>query len=112
MPFTAGLINSSSFFGYLKGTGDAVWTTKSAPSIAKNNESLFPKSASTNSSWLKSLPNAYLKGSIFYAFLVSLTVPFTVNEPSFKKKKATWEPKKPETPVMRTTGLDFSTINI
>ena len=65
VPFTAGLINSSSFFGYLKGTGDAVWTTKSAPSIAKNNESLFPKSASTNSSWLKSLPNAYRKGSIF-----------------------------------------------
>jgi len=49
VPFTAGSIISASHFGAAGGNGDAVWTTKSAPSIALSIETGSMRSASTSS---------------------------------------------------------------
>ena len=52
VPLTAGLITSSSCFGYLIGKGEAVWTIKVAPShaAAKLYSSIKSASANSNSS--------------------------------------------------------------
>lgn len=54
---------------------------------------------------MKYSPNAFLNGSIFDGFFVDLTVPLTLNDPSFKKERHVYAPTYPEIPVIVTIGL-------